>query len=80
MRDVIKIFTAGSVLTAYALVVPTMVDAVPAGTGPAKAFHERLRQVEDGAPVSLGVSETRGVTALVRRPALSGASLGGSFR
>lgn len=77
MRDFIKIFAAGSVLTGYALMVPTMVEAVPAGTTPGKAFHQRLPQVESDAPVSLGVTETR--ATLVRRPALPAVSLNGAF-
>lgn len=52
MRDVIKILAAGSVLTAYALIAPTVVEAVP-GAGPGdKPFAQRLALTADEAPVS----------------------------
>lgn len=52
MRDVIKIFAAGSILSAYALLTPTMVEAVPGAAGPQKAFTQRLSEAGGEAPVS----------------------------
>ena len=60
MRDVIKIFAAGSILTAYALITPTMVEAVPASAPARKAFPQRLVQAAADAPVSAVVSTADG--------------------
>ena len=52
MRDVVRIFAAGSLLTAYALLAPTMVEAVPGPAPTQKAFAQRLSQAGGEAPFS----------------------------
>ena len=52
MRDVIKIVGAGLLLTGYALIAPSIVEAVPGGAGAGKPFAQRLAPVEVDAPVS----------------------------
>ncbi|WP_233382758.1 hypothetical protein [Methylobacterium sp. C25] len=68
MRDVITIFAAGTLMTAYALLAPTIVGAVqrPA-PGAHKAFVQRLVQVPDEAPISV-----------VSGPVMDGMSTAGS--
>ena len=73
MRDIMKIFAAGSILTAYALLAPTIVEAVPSDAAPRKAFTQRLPQAGGDAPVSASASEVAGVRTLVR----AGSILGG---
>lgn len=79
MRDVIKIIAAGSILTAYALLTPTLVEAVPA-TAPAKTYSHRLVMAETDAPVSK-VTEYRGSrTVLAPRSALPNFAVYGDVR
>lgn len=80
MRDVLKIVVAGSVLTAYAVLVPSMVEAVPAPVG-GKTFTQRLPQAGGAVPVSarLDASETVETRVFVaRRPLLGSLSTGGA--
>ncbi|WP_232630735.1 hypothetical protein [Methylobacterium sp. Leaf118] len=79
MRDVLKIVVAGSVLTAYAVLVPSMVEAVPAPAG--KAFTQRLPQAGGAVPVSARLSASDTVETRVfvaRRPLVSGVSTSGA--
>ena len=77
MRDAIKIFAAGSMLTAYALLAPTMVEAVPAAAPTQKVLTQRLSQAGGDAPVS-AVTEAVGhrKMAVVRSAVPSIALLG----
>ncbi|MBB3900615.1 hypothetical protein [Methylobacterium brachythecii] len=53
MRDVITIFAAGALMMAYALVAPTIVEAVQRPVpGSQKVLVQRLVQAEGEAPVS----------------------------
>ena len=68
MRDVITIFAAGALMMAYALVAPTIVEAVQRPVPSAqKAFVQRLVQVADEAPISV-----------VSGPVMDGVSTAGS--
>lgn len=73
MRDIMKIFAAGSILTAYALLVPTIVEAVPADAAPRKAFAQRLPQAGGDAPTSaVEVRVEAGRTPVRTLPLLAG--------
>lgn len=53
MRDILTILAAGSLMTAYALIAPTLVVAVPSPAPVSqKAFGQRLSQAGGEAPVS----------------------------
>lgn len=79
MRDVLKIVAAGSVLTAYAVLAPSVVEAVPAPAG--KAFTQRLPQAGGSQPVSARIDGSETVETRVfvaRRPLVGGVSAGGA--
>lgn len=81
MRDLIKIAAAGTVLTAYALLAPTLVEAVPSPAGSTKAFTQRLPQAGGAVPVSArfdGIESDSGRVVVARRPLLVGSSAGAS--
>lgn len=78
MRDLLKIVAAGAVLTTYAALVPSMVEAVPAQAE--KSFTHRLPQAGGAGPVSLRI-ETAAVSSFdARRPLIVGISAGGASR
>jgi hypothetical protein len=53
MRDILTILAAGSLMTATALIAPTLVVAVPSPAPVSqKAFGQRLSQAGGAAPVS----------------------------
>lgn len=81
MRDLLTIAAAGAVLSAYAVLVPSVVEAVPAQRE-AKAFTHRLPQVGGAVPVSARI-ETVDASERVfvaRRPLVVGISAGGASR
>ncbi len=85
MRDLIKIVAAGTVLTAYALLTPSLVEAVPspAGSAASKAFTQRLPQAGGGVPASARIEDgapARMQIVVTRRPLLAGASTGEASR
>lgn len=78
MRDLIKIAAAGLVLTGYALLAPTLVEADPRPAAPTKAFTQRLPQAGSAVPVSArfdGMDPLSG-RVVARRPLLVGSSAG----
>ena len=79
MRDLIKIAAAGTVMAAYALLAPSLVEAVPGATGSAKVFTQRLPQAGGTVPVSAridGEAPIPGQVVVTRRPLLVGISTG----
>ena len=83
MRDLIKIAAAGTVMAAYALLAPSLVEAVPGATGSAKAFTQRLPQAGGTVPVSAridGEAPIPGQVVVPRRPLLVGISTGETSR
>ncbi|KQT47743.1 hypothetical protein ASG52_10765 [Methylobacterium sp. Leaf456] len=81
MRDLFKIAAAGAVLSAYAALVPSVVEAVPAQPE-TKAFTHRLPQAGGAGPVSirLETTETGARSFDARRPLVVGFSAGGASR
>ncbi|MBB5763911.1 hypothetical protein ABEV34_03130 [Methylorubrum rhodesianum] len=83
MRDLIKIAAAGTVMAAYALLAPSLVEAVPGATGSAKVFTQRLPQAGGTVPVSAridGEAPIPGQVVVTRRPLLVGISTGETSR
>lgn len=83
MRDLIKIAAAGTVMAAYALFAPSLVEAVPGATGSAKVFTQRLPQAGGTVPVSAridGEAPIPGQVVVTRRPLLVGISTGETSR
>ena len=83
MRDLIKIAAAGTVLTAYVLLAPTLVEAVPSPAAPTKAFTQRLPQAGGAVPVSArfdGVEPVSGRVVVARRPLLLGTTVDAASR
>ncbi|MEH3117628.1 MAG: hypothetical protein PGN25_08505 [Methylorubrum populi] len=83
MRDLIKIAAAGTVMAAYALLAPSLVEAVPSPTGSAKTFTQRLPQVGGTVPVSARIDDgtpVPGWIVVARRPLLVGVSTGEASR
>ena len=83
MRDLIKIAAAGTVMAAYALLAPSLVEAVPGATGSAKAFTQRLQQASGTVQVSAridGEAPIPGQVVVTRRPLLVGISTGETSR
>jgi hypothetical protein len=80
MRDLFKIAAAGAVLSAYAALVPSVVEAVPVQGE--KAFTHRLPQAGGAGPVSMRLETTEiGARPLdARRPLVVGVSAGGASR
>ncbi|MFG5117814.1 hypothetical protein [Methylorubrum sp. POS3] len=81
MRDLFKIAAAGAVLSAYAALVPSMIEAAPA-RGEAKTFTHRLPQAGGATPVSVRIETADAGDRLfdARRPILVGFSAGGASR
>lgn len=78
MRDLFKIVVAGAVLSTYAALVPSMVEAVPAQSE--KSFTHRLPQAGGAGPASARI-ETAAVSSFdARRPLVVGISAGGASR
>ena len=83
MRDLIKIAAAGTVMAAYALLAPSLVEAVPSSAGSAKAFTQRLPQAGGLVPVSARIDDgapVPGQFVVTRRPLLVGISAGQASR
>ncbi|CAX24651.1 MAG: hypothetical protein MIN69_17050 [Methylorubrum extorquens] len=83
MRDLIKIAAAGTVMAAYALLAPSLVEAVPSPAGSAKAFTQRLPQAGSMVPVSARIDDgalVPGQFVVTRRPLLVGISAGQASR
>ena len=78
MRDVIKIFAAGSILTLYALLAPTIVEAVPAPAQ--KVLTQRLSQAGGEAPVSAVIESVGSRKVVAGRPALPSLAPKGEIR
>lgn len=76
MRDLLKIVAAGAVLSAYAALIPSVVEAVPAQGD--KAFTHRLPQAGGAGPVSARIETVSAFDA--RRPLVVGFSAGGASR
>ncbi len=81
MRDLFKIAAAGAVLSAYAALVPSVVEAVPSQPE-AKAFTHRLPQAGGAGPVSARIETAEAGDRLfvARRPLVVGISAGGASR
>lgn len=81
MRDLFKIAAAGAVLSAYAALVPSVVEAVPAQPA-SKAFTHRLPQAGATGPVSVRMETADAADFLfvARRPLVVGISAGGASR
>lgn len=81
MRDLFKIVAAGAVLSAYAALVPSVVEAVPAPSG-SKAFTHRLPQAGGAGPISarLETADAGDRLFVARRPLVVGISAGGASR
>ena len=83
MRDLIKIAAAGTVMAAYALLAPSLVEAVPSPAGSAKTFTQRLPQAGGAVPVSARIDDgalVPGQFVVTRRPLLVGISAGQASR
>lgn len=83
MRDLFTIAAAGAVLTAYAVLVPSLVEAEPGSAAPQKAFTQRLPQAGGAVPVSQrleGTETVEGRLFVARRPLVVGISAGGASR
>lgn len=81
MRDLFKIVAAGLALSAYAALVPSMIEAAPAPSE-AKTFTHRLPQAGGATPVSVRIETADAGERLFdgRRPLLVGFATGGMSR
>jgi hypothetical protein len=79
MRDLFKIAAAGAVLSAYAALVPSMIEAAPA-RGEAKTFTHRLPQAGGATPVSVRIETAAASSFDARRPLVLGIPAGGASR
>jgi hypothetical protein len=78
MRDLLKIVAAGAVLSAYAALVPSVVEAVPAQGE--KTFTHRLPQAGGAGPVSARIETAAASSFDARRPLVLGIPAGGASR
>lgn len=83
MRDLITIAAAGLVMSAFALLTPSLVEAVPNPVGSAKLFTQRLPQAGGAVPVSARIDTVTSDPeriVVARRPLLVGISAGTASR